>query len=89
MFASHTVLLTTDIPSLARANKASLPQQTLMELLLAGFNHVNLLRNADGFHKEVQCWSFREFDNSDNIIKIQFDHLAFANVFWGRTRSGR
>ena len=49
-------ILTADATNLSRVNVASLPEQTLMELFVDGFERKNLFQDRDGAYTDCHTW---------------------------------
>ena len=73
-----TLLISALDPPLGRVNKASLPQQTLMELFIQGAEIAERYKDADGEFTDCTQWAEVELDAEGNVA--QFD--AMRESFW-------
>ena len=71
IFASAHALICTDIPGLSRFDATSLPQQTLMELLVQDIR-TDKFQNADGDHLEACAWPEVSCNMAKDVESITF-----------------
>ena len=71
IFASAHALICTDIPGLSRLDATSLPQQTLMELLVQDIS-TDKFKNADGDHLEACKWPAVSCNLAKDVETISF-----------------
>ena len=74
--SQHIFLLCSD-PNLGRVDYNSLSDQTLMELLIEGFDDKTKKRYQDdhGMYLDVCEWPFIKYDDDERVIKIDIDSL--------------
>ena len=74
---SVSMLILTADPSLGRVDYMTLSDQTLMELLIEGFDDKTKKRYQDdhGMYLDVCEWPFIKCDDDERVIKIDIDSL--------------
>ena len=66
-----------DSANMARPNRATLSQQTLMELFLENIEHKEFAMDETGSYKDVHDWKGLEFNQKDEITHIQWSIVDF------------
>ena len=66
-------LFTAEISSIGRFDAQSLPQQTLIEMLVENITDVGIAKDASGCFIEIKRWSILSFDVEDNVTEIRMD----------------
>ena len=64
---------TAEISSIGRFDTQSLPQQTLMEILVENLTDVGIAKDASGCFIDIKGWSILSFDVEDNVTEIRMD----------------
>ena len=68
-----TQIVSADISSIGRVDISSLPEQSLMELLVADIANLQELQNANGTFAEIKNWYDVSFDEEGHVIEIDFE----------------
>mmetsp|Transcript_8951 Transcript_8951/g.13567 ORF Transcript_8951/g.13567 Transcript_8951/m.13567 type:complete len:213 (-) Transcript_8951:54-692(-) len=72
-------------PTLGRVEIHSLPQQTIMELLISGFENKAILYGNQDEPPEIEYWNSIVFDDAKEVIEIywcKYDLWGLLNLKW-------
>ena len=73
-------LLTVDSPYVSRVDRATLSEQTLMELLVGGMDDVGAFQH-DGAFTEVKTWVGVQLDSAGHVLIIDWDRSQVDIIF--------
>ena len=84
----QTLLLSAADPT-GRFDRLSIPQQSLMEMLVQDYKDAEIIQYANGEIADIHDWSILQFDDKDNITSINIDvsNIDFISLFEAVRRS--
>ena len=76
-----SLYLTLQADSCGRIDKNALPQETLLELLVADLKGCEAFRDSEGSYTAIATWPGLEFNDSGDVTGIDCEFDAFSDIF--------
>ena len=73
--------LTLQADPCSRIDRNALPQETLLELLVAGLEDSEAFRDTDGSYTDITTWPGLEFNENGDVTEIDWEFDQFAEIF--------
>uniref|UniRef100_A0A7S4NWK7 Leucine-rich repeat protein n=1 Tax=Paramoeba aestuarina TaxID=180227 RepID=A0A7S4NWK7_9EUKA len=76
-----SIFMGLDPTVLSRPDKNAMPQQTLLELLVANFDDKNAFRDADGYFDDIKNWRGVSLNDAGDVTAIDWEEEDAGYVY--------